>query len=81
METCKVEFIHSTGQKIVLDFSLDDKGNLDYKPSFEPKITDLKANLGLSARLCELFLTALDNMNKTGDTKIEDDRPKRKLES
>lgn len=37
METCKVEFIHSTGQKIVLDFSLDDKGNLDYKPSFEPK--------------------------------------------
>lgn len=81
METCKVEFISNTGQKIVIDFSLDEKGNLDYKPSFEPKITDLKANLGLSAGLCKLFLTALVNMSKTGNTQIKDNEPKRKLES
>ena len=27
MENCKVEFISNTGQKIVIDFSLDEKGN------------------------------------------------------
>lgn len=80
METCKVEFTNDTGQKIILDFTLDDKGNLEYNPSFEPKITDLKTNLGFGGQLCEIFLTAL--INKANADKCQrDDKQKRKLES
>nr|DAE20082.1 MAG TPA: hypothetical protein [CrAss-like virus sp. ctYsL76] len=80
METCKVEFTNDTGQKIILDFTLDDKGNLEYNPSFEPKITDLKTNLGFCGQLCEIFLTAL--INKANADKCQrDDKQKRKLES
>ena len=43
METCKVEFINQDGQKIVLNFSLYENGELEYKPSFEPKV-DPKTN-------------------------------------
>lgn len=79
METCKVEFINNIGQKIILDFSLDEKGNLDYKPSFEPKV-DPKTNLGLSGQLCEIFVTALINTG-TKDTKVKNHTSKKRLES
>lgn len=74
METCKVEFISESEQKIILDFNLTKDGHLDYKPSFEPKIVDPKINLGLAGQLCEIFLTALispDNQNQTITTKNE----------
>lgn len=81
METCKVEFICESGQKIVLDFSLDNNGDLNYKPSFEPKLTDPKTNLGLAGQLCEIFISALINESEIEDTQIKDNEPKRKLES
>lgn len=81
METCKVEFTCESGQKIVLDFSLDNNGDLDYKPSFEPKLTDPKTNLGLAGQLCEIFISALVNGSGIEDTQIKDNGPKRKLES
>ena len=31
MSACKVEFITENGQKIVLDFSVNDKGFVEYK--------------------------------------------------
>lgn len=71
MQTCKVEFIHSTGQKIVLNFNLADNDELSYKPSFEPKITDPKVDLGLAGKLCEMFLTSL-----VEDLHNKDDRRK-----
>lgn len=62
MEACKVKFICDNGQKIVVNFTLDDKSNLDYKLSFEPKV-DMKTDLGLGGQLCEVLLTALSSMN------------------
>lgn len=61
MQTCKVEFINDTGQKIILDFTLDDKGALEYHPSYEPKITDPKTDLGIAGQLCLLLVSALHN--------------------
>lgn len=81
METCKVEFTNSVGQKIVLDFSLNQNGDLDYKPSFEPKLVDPKTNLGLAGQLCELFITTLIRTSEVEDTQIKDNGSKRKLES
>lgn len=76
METAKVEFITSSGQKIIIDFSLDDNDNLDFKPSYEPQITDPKTNLGLAGKLCEIFMTSL--MKETNN---ETPAPKNKLVS
>ena len=81
METCKVEFTCESGQKIVLDFSFMDNGDLDYKPSFEPKLTDPKMNLGLAGQLCEIFIAALVKNSGTEDIEIKDNGSKRKLES
>lgn len=79
MEVCKVEFINESGQKIILDFTLLDNGDLDYKPSFEPKV-DPKTYLGLSGKLCEIFLTALIN-SPTEDKITKDNEPRKELES
>lgn len=78
METCKVEFINQVGQKIILDFNLDDQGNLDYKPSFEPKV-DPKTNLGLSGKLCEIFITAIVNAGEKENTQAKDRTSKKEL--
>lgn len=59
MENCKVEFICESGQKIIINFNINDNGDLDYTPSFEPKITDPKTNLGLAGKLCEIFISTL----------------------
>ena len=59
METCKVEFINQSGQKIIIDFTLDDDGSLEFKPSYDPVITDPKTNLGLGGQLCEVLIAAL----------------------
>lgn len=64
MENCKVEFICESGQKIIINFNINDNGDLDYTPSFEPKIKDPKTNLGLAGKLCEIFISALTE-NKT----------------
>lgn len=58
METCKVEFTSTSGQKIVIDFTLSDSDDLDFRPRFEPRV-DPKTDLGLAGMLCEIFLTAL----------------------
>ena len=79
METCKVEFINQDGQKIVLNFSLYENGELEYKPSFEPKV-DPKTNLGLSGQLCEIFLCSLYKTDNK-DINIKDERSNQKLES
>ena len=78
METCKVEFINTNGQKIVLNFTLHENGDLEYKPYFEPKV-DPKTNLGLSGQLCEIFLSALYTKTDLQDTR--DEKSNRKLES
>lgn len=80
METAKVEFTTSSGQKIIIDFTLDENDNLDYTPSYEPKITDPKTNLGLAGQLCEIFITTLMKMYVQG-IQIKDYESKRKLES
>lgn len=74
MSACKVEFITENGQKIVLDFSVNDKGFVEYKPSFEPQITDPKFNLGLAGELCQIFIEAISGPQKdeiTNDTTSE----------
>lgn len=81
MENCKVEFICDSGQKIIFDFSLEDDGSLEYKPSFEPKLTDPTINLGLGGQLCQTFITALYENSKVEDQQIKDGKSKRKLES
>lgn len=72
METCKVEFTSEQGQKIIIDFTLEDNGDLNYKPSFDPQLTDPKTNLGLSGQLCEVFIQALHHDNSEEDMQIED---------
>lgn len=81
METCKVEFINQTGQKIILEFTLQDDGNLDYKPSFEPKLIDPKTNLGLAGQFCEMFLTTLLKGNNVEDIQRKDNERNKRLES
>lgn len=81
METCKVEFICDSGQKIVFDFNLDESGTLEYKPHFEPKLTDPKTELGLAGLLCEMFVKSLLDKKKEDYMSIENGKSKRKLES
>lgn len=69
MMTSKVTF-EQEGQKIIIDFILDENtGSLEYKPTFEPPV-DPKTNLGLSGQLCEAFIAALHN-NSTDDADAE----------
>lgn len=70
METCKVEFISQDGQKIILDFTIQDNGDLDYKPSFEPQV-DPKTHLGLAGQLCEIFLTSLIKESNSSNTIVQ----------
>ncbi|MEG0773579.1 hypothetical protein [Clostridium sp.] len=81
METCKVEFTHENGQKIIICFDLEDNGSLEYKPFFDPKIVDPKTNLGLAGQLCEILLEALSKYDKSENTSIKDGKQKRKLKS
>ena len=80
MEICKVEFISNTEQKIIIDFSLDELGNLEYKPSFEPKVNP-KTNLGLAGKLCEIFITSLINSSDVENTQLDSSKSTKKLES
>ena len=67
MDNCKVVFTNSSGQKIIIEFTYDEsKDNLDYTPRFDPPV-DGKTQLGLSGKLCEIFLEALSS--KDGTTK------------
>lgn len=65
MQKCKVHFITDTEQKIVLDFTLGDNGEIDMKPSFDPPVNDPKLDLGFAGELCEFFIKALSNPGKT----------------
>ena len=74
MSICKVEFIAENGQKIVLDFTVNDNGFLEFNPSFEPKITDPKTDLGLAGELCQIFIESISGPEKdkiTNETKSE----------
>lgn len=68
MEKCKVTFSNESGQNIVIDFTVDDKDNLDYKPHFEPKLKDPKQELGLMGVLCEIFMQSLHSQGESTDT-------------
>lgn len=65
MEKCKVTFTNESDQSIVLDFTVDDEDNLDYKAHFEPKLKDPKQNLGIIGVLCEIFIQSLHNEQTT----------------
>lgn len=65
MEKCKVEFVSESNQKIIIDFTLNDNGDLDYKPTFQPAIKDPKTKLGLTGKLCEIFISSLMQYKKT----------------
>lgn len=80
METCKVEFVSQNGQKIILNFSLHENGELEYKPSFEPQV-DPKTNLGLSGQLCEIFISALYRTTDSQDINKKDEGSNQKPES
>lgn len=58
MEKCNVTFTSESGQKIICDFILHDDDSLEFKPHYEPEV-DLRTNLGLSGKLCEIFINAL----------------------
>ena len=67
MDSCRVVFTSASGQKIIIVFTYDEeKDELNYFPRFEPQV-DAKAQLGLSGKLCEIFLEALSS--KDGTTK------------
>ena len=58
----------------VLDFSVNDKGFVEYKPSFEPQIKDPKFDLGLAGELCQIFIEAISEPQKdeiTNDKALE----------
>lgn len=57
--TCKVEFICDNDQKLILPFTLNEDGTLEYKILSEPPITDPKTQLGLGGILLEKFLESL----------------------
>lgn len=67
MTKCKVTFTNEDNQSIILDFTLNDDGSLEYKPSFEPKLTDPKKDLGLAGQFVQILLTALHEEDKTED--------------
>lgn len=65
MDNCKVVFTNSSGQNIIITFTYDEKKDtLDYVPRFDPPV-DGKVQLGLSGKLCEIFLKALSNKDGT----------------
>lgn len=57
MEKCKVTFKEGK-QKIIVDFTLQENGDADYKTHFEPEV-DMKTNLGLAGQLAQIFISAL----------------------
>jgi hypothetical protein len=57
MEKCKVTFKEGK-QKIIIDFTVSDNGDAEYKTHFEPQV-DMKTPLGLAGHLCQLFIEKL----------------------
>ena len=62
---CRVTF-EQDEQKILVDFTLDEKNMLYSKVSFEPEITAPKQNMGLAGNLCDFFLRSIKN-NRTSN--------------
>lgn len=58
----KVTFEEPNGQKIIINFTMDESG-LEYKPRFEPEV-DAKTHLGLSGILAETLLKVLHQTNE-----------------
>lgn len=67
MTKCKVTFTNEDNQSIIIDFVLNEDGSLDYKPSFVPKLTDPKTDLGLAGQFVEIFIAALHSEDKSKD--------------
>lgn len=66
MEHCKVTFENSSGQKIIMHFEHDEKDNLDYRITFDPKV-DGRTRLSLAGFLCNIFCNALQKDYGTKD--------------
>ena len=71
MSICKVEFIAESGQKIVLDFNVTDDNQVEFKPSYDPPITDPRTVMGLAGELCARFVTMLTTKPEIEDNKNE----------
>ena len=70
MEKCSVTFTNEVEQKIICDFTLHDNGDLEFKPRYEPEV-DMRTNLGLAGRLCEIFIMALNPEERSDKNETE----------
>lgn len=70
MEKCNVTFTCESGQKIVCDFIHHDNDDLEFHPRYDPEV-DMRTNLGLAGKLCEIFLMALNPKNNEQQNESE----------
>ncbi len=77
MRTCKVEFSDTTNQKIILNFVIEDSGEVSYNVKLDPQIKDPKTVLGFKGGLCQILIDAIENIgidnNKEKEDNGEDD--------
>lgn len=67
MRNCQITF-KEDNQMIIVDFTLDDNMDADYKIRMEPEIKDKNQDIGLAGQLCQIFLEALHNGSEDVET-------------
>ena len=72
MTTCKVEFSDTTDQKIILNFVVEDSGEVSYNVKLDPQIKDPKTILGFKGGLCQILIDAIENIGANNNKGKED---------
>ena len=67
MRNCQITF-NEGDQMIIVDFTLDDNMDADYKVRLEPEIKDKDQEIGLAGQLCQIFLEALHSGSEDVET-------------
>lgn len=62
---CNVTF-EQENQKLIVEFTVDETGELTYKPHFEPQV-DNKTQLGLLGFLAEKFIDSLHRQDENSE--------------
>ena len=65
MNNCQITF-EEDGKKIIVDFTVNDNGDADYKINFDPKVNK-DDDIGLKGHLCQLFIAALHSQSSEAE--------------
>jgi hypothetical protein len=70
MRNCQITF-KEDDQMIIVDFTIDDNMEADYKIRFVPEIKDENTDIGLAGHLCQMFLEALHGGSESDNVESE----------